>query len=593
MRELSHDQLMDKVKFIRFYCQPGMNAATASQRDANANIDNKNVATLMSELYKDYDIQLSRKLMSLYIKGSFSEQDAEEYLSKLDKHEIYVHDESHPLFPYCAAITMQPFICNGLTDLGGESKAPLHLDSFCGGFVNLVFAISCQFAGAIATPHFLACFDYFCRKDYGEDYLNTHTEIINNHLQHVVYALNQPAAARGYQCVFFNISIFDSFYASILNDLVFQDGSKVEWHSLNKLQKYFLSWFNAERTKALLTFPVVTVSLKTKDGEVEDQEYNEVIAKEFSEGNSFFVYMSDDIDSLSSCCRLRNSIEKNAFSYTLGGTGVSTGSIKVITINMNRLVQDGRDLKTEVQKIHRYLVAFRKMVEELKDDKMLSVYDAGFIHLQKQYLTVGINGMLEAYEYLCLKHPGSIEDYKNWLKDNLKVISEENRIARLKYGYMFNTEFVPAENLGVKNAQWDKRDGYFVSRDTYNSYFYPVEVDDFDMLDKFDLYSKDVLQYLDGGSALHLNLEENLNYNAWLKLLSIAAKVGCNYWTYNVRTTICNDCKAIDKRDLPKCSSCGSENVDHATRVIGYLKRESSFSKSRQDEARIRFYHKE
>ncbi len=308
-------------------------------------------------------------------------------------------------------------------------------------------------------------------------------------------------------------------------------------------------------------------------------------------GNSFFVYLSDNADSLASCCRLRSEISDNTFSYTLGAGGVATGSINVITMNMNRLVQDGRDLEEEVSKIHKYQVAYRKLMEEYKEAGLLTVYDAGFITLDKQFLTIGINGMVEAAESQGIT-AGNNQAYKDFVQSHLKVIYDANKAAKKEYGYMFNTEFVPAENLGVKNAKWDRADGYKVSRDCYNSYFYAVEDDDANALDKLVLHGKELIEYLDGGSALHLNLDEKLNTSGYLSLLNIAAKTGCNYFCINVKITICNACEQIDKRTLSECSSCGSADIDYGTRVIGYLKRVSAFSAGRRKEHHLRHYHR-
>ncbi|CAM5181077.1 anaerobic ribonucleoside-triphosphate reductase [Oligella ureolytica] len=328
----------------------------------------------------------------------FGQELAAEYIRQIENHEIYVHDETS-LKPYCVSVTLYPFLHDGLTKLGGESKAPKHLDSFCGSFVNLVFAISAQFAGAVATVEFLNYFDYFARKDYGDNYLETHPQEIANHLQHVVYSINQPAAARGYQSVFWNISVYDQHYFdAMFGNFVFPDFSKPVWESVARLQDFFLTWFNKERTKAILTFPVVTAAMLTEDGKCKDTRFADQLAKELSEGNSFFIYLSDNPDSLASCCRLRNEIDDHTFSYTLGAGGVATGSINVITINMNRLEQDGRDLATEVDKIHRYQYAYRQLMEDYLQAGMLSVYDAGFITMDKQFLTIGINGMVEAAE---------------------------------------------------------------------------------------------------------------------------------------------------------------------------------------------------
>ncbi len=589
MIRLSNDQIAKKIDFISHYLQ-STNAADGSKVDSNANVTSKNIATMEAELNKDINIQVNRALVKQKIASLFGSDLANEYLRQIESHEIYVHDETS-LKPYCVSISMYPFLLDGLTNLGGESMAPKHLESYCGEFVNLVFAVSSQFAGALATVEFLMYFDYFATKDYGENYLHTHEKLIENHLQHVVYAINQPAAARGYQSVFWNISLYDeAYFNSMFGDFVFPDMARPQWESVKRLQTFFMKWFNEERKKAVLTFPVVTAAMLVNEGTPVDMDFTEMCAQELSEGNSFFIYQSENADSLASCCRLRNEISDHTFSYSLGAGGVATGSINVITLNMNRLVQKNANIAEEVQKVHKYQVAFRKLIDEYAKAGMLPVYQAGFILLEKQFLTIGINGMVEAAESQGVK-VGNNATYKSFVNKHLKAIYHENRAAKERYGYMFNTEFVPAENLGIKNAKWDREDGLFVPRDCYNSYFYAVEDQKTNTLDKILLHGKETIKYLDGGSALHLNLEEAPNKEGFIRLLHATAKAGCNYFCFNVRITVCNACKHIDKRTLSKCSQCGSLNVDHATRVIGYLKRVSNFSSGRQKEHRLRHYH--
>lgn len=590
MIRLHPEQLNQKLSFIDEYIQ-AKNAADGSKLDANANVTQKNIATMEQELMKDFFVQINRAKVSGKIRELFGQDLADEYLRQIEAHEIYVHDETS-LKPYCVSVTMYPFLREGLSKLGGESQAPKHLASFCGSFINFVFAVSSQFAGAVATVEFLTYFDYFARKDFGDNYLETHRKEIENHLQQVVYSINQPAAARGYQSVFWNISIYDQYYFdAMFGNFVFPDFERPNWESTAKLQRFFMRWFNQERTKAILTFPVVTAAMLTEQGKCKDSAFADEVAQELAEGNAFFIYQSDNPDSLASCCRLRNEIADHTFSYSLGAGGVATGSINVITINMNRLVQDGRDLATEVSKIHQYQYAYRKLMEEYLAAGMLPVYDAGFISLDKQFLTIGINGMVEAAESQGLT-VGYNPEYMAFVQERLKIIFQANQAASKKYGVKFNTEFVPAENLGVKNAKWDKTDGYFVPRECYNSYFYVVEDEEINALDKFLLHGKELIEWLDGGSALHLNLDEALPQSGYRSLLDIAAKTGCNYFCINVKITICNECQHIDKRTRHQCAKCGSSNIDYGTRVIGYLKRVSAFSSARQKEHGLRFYHR-
>ena len=585
------DVTENRIKYIRSYMNAS-NAATASKVDANSNVTQKTIAGLEAELYKPDTIQVNRALVEEKIEKMFGKETAGEYVSDLRSHLIYTHDETS-LKPYCASITLYPFLLKGTKCLGGVSQAPKNLQSFCGSFINLVYQIASNFSGAIATVEFLAYFDYFARMEYGKDYLSFHKHEIKQELQGVVYALNQPASARGDQSVFWNISIFDKEYAKeMFGDFYFPDGSQVDLDSLQNLQGFFLDWFRQERTKELLTFPVVTVAMLTDGkGGIQDKGLLGLCTYENSLGLSFFVYMSDKVDSLASCCRLRNELADNTFSYTLGAGGVVTGSARVITINVNRCMQTHTDIAEVTKRVHKYLLAHRAVLKDFIDAGLLPAYTQGFMELDKQFLTIGINGVVEAAEY-CSIPVIPAKRYFMFLQHLLGTIKRLNIQAHKEYGVRFNTEFVPAENLGVKNAKWDKEDNLYVTRDCYNSYFYPVENYDLTVLDKIRMYGSTVTQYLDGGSALHLNLEQLLSMSQFRKLYETCAAHGVNYWTTNVRCTLCKDCGYINPSDEDYCVKCTSANVEHGTRIIGYLKLESNFSEARQKEAAQRYYHK-
>lgn len=601
-------ETLEKLKFLTDYCKAS-NAATGSKFDANANVEHKNIATLIGELPKASFIRLNRRLLVDRIKQMFGKDVAEEYIDKLNHHFIYKNDETS-LANYCASITMYPWLMKGTGPIGGNSTAPTNLKSFCGGFVNMVFMVSSMLSGACATPEFLMYLNYFIGKEYGIDYWKeadkvvdlsvkqrTIDKIITDCFEQIVYSINQPTGARNYQAVFWNVAYYDKpYFESLFGDFMFPDGSKPDWNGLSWLQKRFMKWFNKERTKTVLTFPVETMALLTKDGDVIDKEWGDFTAEMYSEGHSFFTYMSDNADSLSSCCRLRNEIQDNGFSYTLGAGGVSTGSKSVLTINLNRCIQyavkNGLDYADSLSEVidlcHKVQLAYNENLKELQKQGMLPLFDAGYINMSRQYLTIGVNGLVEAAEFMGLKISDN-PDYLHFVQKVLGLVEKFNKQYRTKE-VMFNCEMIPAENVGVKHAKWDREDGYFVPRDCYNSYFYVVEDDSLNIVDKFKMHGAPYIEHLTGGSALHMNLEEHLSKAQYRQLLRVAAKEGCNYFTFNIPNTICNDCGHIDKRYLKKCPHCGSENVDYMTRIIGYLKRVSNFSQARQQEAERRFY---
>ena len=611
MIKTAYLQRKKDLDFIQSYSN-AVNSASGSKVDANSNVSNKNIATMAAEIHKEDNMYANRLAMYYKITEMFGKDLADEYIRQLEEHEIYRHDETGmPIgTPYCVAVTMYPFLIDGLKNLGGTSSAPKNLDSFCGSFINFVFAVAAQFAGAVATPEFLAYFTYFCIKEYGKDFYlhpevivdngnhkRTIEDIIKGHFQQIVYSLNQPAAARGSQSVFWNIAYFDeSYFKSLFENFVFPDGIVMKdiWHEVCWIQKTFMRWFNHERTKNILTFPVESFSLLHDGEKYVDEDSADWCAQMLSEGHSFFIYDSDSVDSLSSCCRLRNELQENTFSYTLGAGGIATGSKCVMTININRLVQNAyrthSDVSTTVyeqtKKIHKYLLAFNEIEKEMLQKHMLQVYDGDFIALEKQYLTTGVNGVIEGAEFLGIEINDN-DQYQQYIKSILEPMYRADKEDKTDE-VMFNLEFVPAENLGVKNAKWDRRDGYFVPRDCYNSYFYAVEDQSLSPMDKFILHGKKYTKYCDGGSALHCNLKEHLSKKQYRFLMDYAIKQGTPYFTFNIPNTICNDCGFISKQYLNKCPHCGSENVDYATRVIGYLTKVSKWSLERQAEFKRR-----
>ena len=560
----------EKLEFLINYCDAS-NPATGSKYDANANVENKNIATLIGELPKQNFIRLNRRLLTDRIKEMYGKELSDKYLRLLKDHFIYKNDETS-MANYCASITMYPWLLNGTLSVGGNSTRPTNLKSFCGGFVNMVFIVSSMLSGACATPEFLMYMNYFIEQEYGEDYYKRADEVVDLSKKHrtidkmitdcfeqIVYSINQPTGARNFQAVFWNVAYYDRYYfESLFGEFVFPDGTKPHWESLSWLQKRFMTWFNRERTKTVLTFPVETMALLTRDGDVMDKEWGDITAQMYSEGHSFFTYISDNADSLSSCCRLRNEIQDNGFSYTLGAGGVSTGSKSVLTINLNRCIQyavkNGMHYLTYLEEIvdlvHKVQTAYNENLKDLQAKGMLPLFDAGYINLARH---------------------------------NKKYRSKE---------LMFNCEMIPAENVGVKHAKWDREDGYVVPRDCYNSYFYVVEDESLNVIDKFRLHGRRYIDHLTGGSALHMNLEDHLSKEQYRHLLRVAAAEGCNYFTFNIPNTVCNECGHIDKRYLKECPECHGDNLDYLTRVIGYMKRVSNFSAARQKEAAHRYYAK-
>ena len=626
-----------KKAFISKY-KKSSNTANSTVDD-NSNVGNKNVAVLNAEIHKQDNIQISRAMIMDKLKELYPDFNAKNYIRDLSHHIIYKHDESSfaGIVPYCVSITMYPFLTEGIKNLGGLSAKPKNLDSFCGIFCNLVFNISSQFAGAVATSEFLLYFTYFCKKEWGDDFYKRFDTVISSdnvnkkktiqsqihqHFQQVIYCLCQPAGSRNGQSPFVNFSYFDKpFFEGMFGNFYFPDGTQPDWDSLNWIQREFMQWFNAERLKCLLTFPVESYTLLYKDGRFVDEDSYNFVCEEYSRGHSFFTYISDSVDSLSSCCRLKNKIQTKEFNFTNGNMGIQTGSKSVITLNLSRITQDWYNklgegsreqikefgmcddnytsLKKHINKIlervYKYHTAYNELLCDMYDANLLPVYKAGFIDLNKQYLTIGINGLNQAAEFLGMRCNDN-EDYSKFCQELFGNIKEQNTLHKTTEGHKltFNTECVPAESLAIKNYNWDKEDGYWVPSDTnlYASYIFKPNDSTTSVLEKIRLHGKNYIgDYLDGGSAAHINLDKHLSTEQYKKIIKYAAEEGCSYITFNIPNTECADCGYIAKQPFTVCPECGSKHIYVWDRIIGYLTRMDNWSDGRQIEGKTRIRH--
>lgn len=632
------NMLRSRLEYMDFYIQNKENAATSSEEDSNSNVQCKNVANLNGETFKTLNRKLQRMWMKRELNSSFENNIAHQYIKDIENHIIYIHDESSFPIPsnYCEAVSLYPLLLDGTHNMDGlNTVPPKNLDSFCGQLVNLTFLLASQCKGAVAFGEFFNFFDYFCVKEFGEDYTNnlnfvymrspngkikTIKDRILQAFQQIIYSWNQPAGNRSYQSPFINISYYDSgYWKALFENFAFPDGSIPSWERVNVLQKMFMKWFNDERKKTLLTFPVETMALLTDGKNVIDKEYKDFSAEMWSEGHSFFMYISDNPNGLSSCCRLRNELEENVFSFTNGLSGVKTGSVNVITLNLNRIVQNiflekipnlkkgtqfsfkecdwelqkqyiENGLKEILDRVYKYQIAYKNLVYKMESMGMLTACTAGYIDIQSLFSTIGINGLNEAAEYLGLICTDN-EKYKEFCNLITGTISSENK-KHLSQKYKFNQEMVPAEQLGSRNCNWDREDGYWVpeGRILYNSYFYKADDPDISVLKKFVLHGKEYTNKMDGGMGLHCNLDTNLSKEQYLKLIDWAITQGTFYFTFNVPQSECLDCKKIVKIPVEKCPFCGSTNIQQWTRVIGYLRPISGFDKYRKREAKTRIY---
>ena len=637
--------IRERIDYMNKYSQSSDNAATSSETDANANITMKNVANLEGEVYKTTNRIIQRQRMKDKLNELFPEV-AKQYIDDLEHHIIYTHDEaSTPVLKnYCQAVSLYPLMLNGVGEIDGITpKAPTNLNSFCGQFVNLAFLLASQCKGAVAFGSFFVAFNYYCVKEWGEQYYNkqlclvtsdhckrkkTIKDSIIQAFQQCVWGINQPAGNRGYQSPFINFSYYDSnYFKALFENFYYPDGTKPQWEAIDYLQRLFMNYLNEERLNAVIAMPVETMALLSDGNDIIDKKYKDFTAEMYAKGHSFFTYISDNPNGLASCCRLRNEIQDNVFSFTNGLTGIQTGSCNVITLNLNRIIQNWyndncwitddlgdhkfkrefiiqdirkkESLKTYLikilERVYKYHIAYKTMLYDIEDAGMLTSSKAGYIYMKKLYSTIGLNGINEAAEFLGIKCSYN-EEYKEFCRLITSTIKEQNKLHNIhdkKRPFLFNQEFVPAESLGAKNYNWDKEDGYVVNPDRvlYNSYFYLAH-DNTSVLDKFRLHGKEFTETLDGGVGCHINLEEHLSKEQYIKLIEFAVKNGTSYFTFNIPNSECEDCHYIVKKPITECPKCHSKNIKWYTRIIGYLRAIKNFGYERQIEASKRVYSK-
>ena len=627
--------IKERIDYMNEYSQSNENAATSSETDANANVTMKNVANLEGEVYKTANRVIQRQRMKDKLNEMYPEV-AKKYEEDLNSHIIYTHDEATTpvLKQYCMAVSLYPLMMEGVGNIDGITPTPPNdLQSFSGQVTNLIFLLSSQCKGAVAVGEYFIALNYYIVQEFGPNWYEkldvvtttdhcskqrTIRDAIYKAFKQFIYGVNQPAGNRSYQSPFTNVSYYDhTYFDSLFGEFYYPDGTKPQWEAVDCLQRLFMKFFNKLRTKQILTFPVETLCMvyDPKTNDIIDKDYKDFTAEMYAEGHSFFTYISDSADSLASCCRLRNELAENTFNPTTGLTGVMTGSCNVITLNINRIVQDCnkayglkrnggwkenisflRDYLVDIlQRVYKYHIAFKTMLYELEDRGMFAASNGGYIHISKLYSTIGINGLNEAARFLGMT-VGNNKEYIEFLQLVLGTIKEQNKahsVHDANRPFLFNSEVVPAEGLGGKNYNWDKSENYWVPEDEnlYNSYFYDAH-DDTSVLDKFILHGRQTYQYTDGGSAAHINLEDHLSKEQYLKLIDFAIANGTNYFTFNIPNSKCDDCGYITKYPITECPKCHSHNITQYTRVIGYLRPIKSFGKDRQIEASKRVYSK-
>lgn len=628
--------IRERIDYMNKYSNSNVNASTSSETDSNANVAMKNVANLEGEVYKTTNRIIQRQRMKAKLKELYPEV-AEQYENDLENHIIYTHDEaSTPVLKYyCCAVTLYPLMTDGVGNVDGVTPTPPNdIQSFSGQITNLAFLLSSQCKGAVAFGDYFVALNYYVVKEFGEhwyeklDVIVTNEHINKKHtiayyilkgMKQFIYGVCQPAGNRSYNSPFTNVSWYDKYYfKAMFGDFYYPDGTQPSWEAIDKLQRMFMKLMRDIRLLTPITFPVTTMSLLHNGKEFLDKDYENLCAEEWAKGGSFFCYMNDNPASLASCCRVLNEMTENTFSSTTGMNGVMTGSCNVITLNLNRIIQDTckkynyptepnsnnmygllpecikKELIAILDRVYKYHIAYKTMLYDMEDKGMFAASNGNYIYMKKLYSTIGLIGYMEAAQFLGIKISNN-KEYKDFLKLIFNTVSEQNKLHSIhdkKRPFLMNSEAIPGENLGVKLLEWDKADGYWTPKDAkrYNCYFFNPWNDKVSIIDKLKLHGGDIAKALSGGQAAHLNLDAHLSKEQYKKLMHIAMENGTNYFTFNIPMSKCKDCGHVVNAPIKECPKCHSNNIKYYTRIIGYLVAVDNWSEVMQKEFGDRYF---
>ena len=560
--------------------------------DANANVDDVTVVA-----YENESVKPLFRLNSLYLLWKeltklYGEQFAQEVVESQILGDVYINDLSGVQKPYCYNFSAYDVMTKGLPFVKKvDSKPPKYLSSFCGQMVHFTSYASNQVLGAVGIADLLIVMSYYVKKEL--ELLPSNPEYVwrqvKQEIQSLVYSMNQPFRG-GLQSGFYNVSIYDrEFLESLKDDYMFPDGSNPDIELVQQLQDLFVDIMNEELRRTTPTFPVTTLCLCVDENKnIKDQDF----LRHMSEKNMEFAFMNiyaGTTGTLSSCCRLRSNKENQYIGYTnsFGGASTQIGSFGVCTLNLPRAAHySGGDVEEFLDRVAELVHisvkinnAKRELIKKRIAVHALPLYDYGFMSLQKQYATTGLNGINEAVEILgydILTHDG-----QRIVSKLLQTVNEINDMYDEEMKYAHNCEQTPSESSAIRAAAKDHFLGINTQYDLYSNQFIPL-ITDADMLDRIQLQGLFDSQF-SGGAIAHLNVEDRItDVDQLVDLINLTVKMGVVYHAINYMLQKCeNGHMTVGKRDV--CPICNSKITDNYTRIVGFLVNTKNAHKVRRE----------
>lgn len=583
------------------------NTVADASIDGSSNVNHKDIVSLENEMSKPHSKLLAFNKIFYELKKKNGLKVAQEWLEREWIGEYYLHDAYSSTFkPYCYAYDLDRLAKEGLFFIKDfNSKPPKHLTTFV-DFVGEFVSWNCnRTSGAVGLPSYLVYAYYFWREDVKNGYyVKTPEYYRDQSFQEFIYKLNQPFLRGGIQSAFSNISIFDeSYYEAMFGDKTFPDGSLMidSEYQFMEFQKAFLKVVSKIRSQNMMTFPVLTISLLKKDGKFINEDFAKWACKHNMEWNDSNFFISEDVTSLSNCCRLVSNIKDLGYFNSIGGTALEVGSVKVNTINLARIAYETNSieeylyiLKERVNLDLLVLDRIRNIMRRNVEKGLLPNYQEGLINMEHQYNTIGIIGIYEALQKFGLVQKDQFGNVSytpegmKFAKQILATINETKQEFAEKYkiDYKINVEQVPAERAASILAEKDKI--FFPDEEyelpMYGNQWIPLAVKT-TLQEKINL-SAELDKACNGGSIAHINLDAPLHdFNTAWKLLNVVSDAGVTYFAFNVRINACENNHGF-YGDV--CPYCHKPAVTSYQRIVGFLTPTRSYSKERKAEVSMR-----
>ena len=596
------DEKLSLTDFIEGFIDSD-NVANASV-DANANIAQKDIVTLLSEMSKPHQKLLAFNKLYYELNKKYGFKTANEAMEAMWNYALYMHDfNTSTFYHYCFAYDIKDIVERGLFFIENYNAKPAkHLDSFIQILMEGIAWLSRRQSGAVGLPNLIPYLYYFWSRDVKAGYYTKDPETYKHQqLQALIYRLNQPWV-RTDQAAFTNVSVFDHpYFEAIFGGSVFPDGELMidEEEEIIQFQKDFIDIVNEIREENIFTFPVLTASLLYVDNKFVDDEFARWACEASRKWNLFNFFTDSTVNSLSNCCRLKSDVTDLYFN-SIGGSALKVGSVKVSTLNIARLAYQSKTEQEFLVKLRNLTELNLKILDVQRDiitrnveKGLLPSFSSGLVDFEHLYSTIGVNGIYEAiktFGYIKIDEFGNTyytDEAYSLGRRIFNVIRNCIDNFSLDKNYKFNIEQVPAEQAAAKMQAADKflyPDKVVEDLPLYGNQWIPLGI-------KATILERTKIcaafdSYCNGGSIEHINVDAPFSTfdQAW-EILNWVAAQGVTYFAFNGKVAQCKNYHSFYGK---VCPVCGEPVETEYTRIVGFYTPTKTYSKERKAEFKLR-----